>query len=198
LLLIAGGILLLLQNLGYLDNLSPYLWTVALGIAGIAFYVGYFMDRSRWWALIPGTVLIGIAAVTVVSTLNSPLAGTLEGVIVLGSVALAFLLVYATHREFWWALIPAGVLTTLAVVAGLEDRTSGVTTGAIFFAGMGVTFLIVFLATRMRWALIPAAALGVFAALLLIGFGQFFDYIWPIALIAVGLFLLFRVWRPAR
>jgi hypothetical protein len=198
LLLVAGGVLLLLQNLGYLGNVSPYLWTAVLAAAGIAFYVAFFLDRSRWWALIPGTVLLGVAAVTVVSTSNTALAGTLEGVIVLGSVGLAFWLVYLVRRDYWWALIPAGVLTTLAVLAGLEDRTSGVVTGGLFFGGLAITFLLVFLATRMRWALLPAGGLAVFAVLLLIGMGGFFDYIWPIALIAVGVFLLFRVLRPAK
>lgn len=198
LLLIAGGFLLLLQNLGYLNNVSPYLWTALLAGAGAAFIIGYVLDRSRWWAIIPGIVLLGLSVVTFISTMDSPLMEQLSGAFFLGSVALAFWVVYIVRRDYWWAIIPAGVLTTLAVVAGLEDRTSGLASGGIFFIGLALTFLVVLLATRMQWAIFPALALGIMGVALWIGFGRVIDYIWPLALIAGGIYLLFRVWRPAR
>jgi hypothetical protein len=198
-LLIGGGTLLLLQNLGYLGNISAYLWSLILGVFGLSFLIGFLMDRTHWWALIPGVVLLSVGTVIGLSEANPELSGAWSGPIILGGVGLAFWLVYLMRREFWWSLIPAGTLTTLAVVAWLGDRaSSGLATGAIFFIGLAVTFGLVFLATRMKWALIPAAALAVLGLFIFIGLSNLLNYLWPIALIAGGLFLLYRVWRPAR
>lgn len=198
LLLIGGGALLLLQNLGYLRDVSAYLWSFVLGVFGLSFLAGFAMDRTHWWALIPGVILLGVGATVGLSQANQPLADAWGGAIVLGGIALAFWLVYLVRREFWWALIPAGTLTTLAVVARLDNSVGGLATGAIFFIGLAATFGVVFLATRMMWALFPAAVLAVLGIFMLVGLSNLLNYLWPIALIAVGLFLLYRVWRPAR
>jgi len=111
---------------------------------------------------------------------------------------LALIWSYTGHYPFWWALIPAGVLTTLAIVAGIDSRLGGIDSGAIFFVGLALTFGLVFLVTRMKWALIPALILAVLSLVVLGNMSTLFNYLWPIALIGGGLFLLYRVWRPAR
>jgi hypothetical protein len=195
-LLIGGGVLLLLQNLGDLESVSNYLWTFLFGVFGLSFLVGFALDRSRWWALIPGIILLSIGAVVGLSFNRSPLVETLSGPIVLGGIALAFWAVYAVRREFWWAIIPAGTLTTLAVVAGIAPRSEAMDTGGIFFLGLAVTFGLVFLLTRMQWPLIPAAVLAVLGVFFIVGLSALINYLWPIALILAGAFLLFRVLRP--
>jgi hypothetical protein len=73
----------------------------------------------------------------------------------------------------------------------------------IFFAGLGLTFLALYLlpgpgGTRMTWPLYPAAILLVFAALLFVGATALGRYLWPLALILIGLFLIYRALRPRR
>ena len=100
-------------------------------------------------------------------------------------------------RDKWWAIIPGGVLVTLAAVAGLE-RGTDIQTGGIFFLGLGATFILVALAPnphgQMRWAFIPAAVLLILGLLLFVGFHGH-HYIWPLSLISAGLFLLVRAFR---
>lgn len=196
LLLIGGGFLFLAQNFGYLDNVSGYLWTLVFGMIGGSFIYLFTVDRSRWWALIPGVVLISLAIMFGLNTLNEKLFDPWSGTLVLGGVALSFCLVYLVRRDYWWALIPAGALTTLAIIARL-DTVSGLATGAVLFFGLAATFLLVLLVTRMRWAIFPAAGLALLGLVILFGQSGLVDFIWPVGLIAGGLFLLFRVWRPA-
>ena len=196
LLLIGGGVLFLLQNLGYLGSVSGYLWALALGVVGLGFLAAFAMDRERWWALIPGTVLVTLGVVAGLTTWNVERFDPWSGPLVLGGVALAFWLVYLARRAFWWALIPAGVLSTLAVVARI-DNAGGPPTGSVFFFGLALTFGLVLLATPMRWAIFPAIGLALVGLFILVGQTRFVDFIWPVALIAGGVYLLFRVWRPA-
>jgi hypothetical protein len=141
-------------------------------------------------------VLLTLAVMFGLNTWNVELFDPWSGTFVLGGVALSFWLVYLVRREFWWALIPAGVLTTLAILARL-DNVSGFSSGAVFFFGLALTFGLVLLVTRMRWAVFPAAGLALVGVFILFGQSRFINFIGPAVLIAAGVFLLFRVWRPA-
>ena len=71
-------------------------------------------------------------------------ADDLGGLIFLGGIGLAFWLAYATDRaDRWWALMPAGALTTLAVVSVVGDVWSERYTASVFFLGLAITFLLV-------------------------------------------------------
>lgn len=196
LLLIGGGVLLLLQNLGYLAHVSGYLWALLLGAPGLACLGVYLNNRERWWAIIPGVVLLSLGALSGLQAWNSELAAPWMGPLTLGGIGLAFWLVYLARRSLWWAIIPAGLLTTLAVMARI-DNVGGPSTGAVFFFGLAITFLLVLLATRMSWAVWPAAGLALVAVFIVVGQGRFINYLWPVLLIAAGLFILFNTWRPA-
>ena len=102
----------------------------------------------------------------------------------------------------WWPIIPGGTLLTLALVAGLSDAVSGAKTGGIFMLGLGLTFLLVYLlstsGSRMTWAFIPAATLALIGVLLLTGMELFASAIGPLALIALGGFILYRALRARR
>ncbi len=117
--------------------------------------------------------------------------GELSGAVFLGGVALGFWLVYILHREHWWATIPAGVLTTLAVLAKIGTGQT-----AVFFIGLGTTFLLVFLLPspggRKTWALIPAAILLVIGILFRTPYIEAVNYFGPAALIIGGGYLLYR------
>jgi len=196
LVLVVGGVLLLLDTFGIFKG-GALFWTIASGIAGLLFISLYVTNRDNWWALIPGIIFLSISATI---GLNSFLPGfsetNLGGTIILGGIALSFLLVYLAERGNWWAIIPAGVMTTIAIVAVLDSNTSNIASGGIFFLGLGVTFaLVAILPTsvgQMRWAWIPAAILGLMGALILIAEEKLINYIWPSALILAGLLLVTR------
>ena len=198
-LLIAAGVLFLLQNLNIIGGGIALLWALLFGAGGAIFLYVFLADRTDWWAIIPGFVLLGLAALIALSTLAPQVGGAWGGALFLGGIGLAFWVVYFTRRDFWWAVIPGGVLITLALVAGLSSVVQGVETGGVFFLGLGLTFgLLSFLRTpegRMKWALIPAAVLLVMGLALTAAGASFLKYLWAVALIAGGGYLLFRALR---
>ena len=199
-LLILGGILFLLDNLGYI-KIGELVWALILAVVGLVFVSVFLGDRQHWWALIPGIILLALAATVAVDYLFAGRAD-LGGMIVLGGISLAFWVVYFVNREHWWAIIPAGVLATLAIVSGLDSVLAGVIdTGGIFFLGLGATFaLVAVLPTphgQMRWAFIPAVVLVIIGLFVIGAARDLLNYIWPVALILVGAVILFRgfIWR---
>ena len=199
-LLIIGGIIFLLENLGIVA-IGEAFWGVLLGVAAIGFLSVYLTNRENWWALIPGMILLSVSALIILNTIFPGGTGELGGVIVLGGIGLAFLLIYLTNRENWWAIIPAGVMLTLSIVVLLGEVISGFEVGGIFFLGLGLTFaLVAILPTphgQMKWAFIPAGVMIVLGLLITAALSPLINYIWPSALILAGLLLVFRayIWR---
>jgi hypothetical protein len=197
LVLIIGGVLLLLNTFGIIE-IGDIFWVVILGVAGLLFLAVYITNHDHWWALIPGVIFLTIAATI---GLDSFLPGfhstSLVGTIILGGIAFSFLLVYLADRSNWWAIIPSGVMTTIAIVAAWDASTSSsVTSGGIFFLGLGITFLLVAVlpnsVSPMRWAWIPAGILGLMGVLILVAAEDLINYIWPSAIILAGIFLVVR------
>ena len=96
------------------------------------------------------------------------------GVVVMAMFSLPFLVVFFWSKKNWWALIPAGVFLSIAVVVLLATNHIG-TNGeqgslppAVMMAGIGTTFGILWLMRHSQptfWAKYPA--LGLYAAALL-------------------------------
>ncbi len=196
LVLVIGGVLLLLDTFGIFKG-SAIFWTVLSAIAGVLFLSVYITNHVHWWALIPGVIFLALAALIGLDSFLPRFSDTnLGGTVILGGIGLSFLLVYLVERRNWWAIIPAGVMATLAVVAGLNPIMTGEASGGVFFLGLGVTFgLVAVLPTssgQMRWPWIPAAILGIFGILFLLAAGRYINYVWPSALILVGLLLVIR------
>ena len=189
-----GG-LLLLQTMGVLE-IGGLLWALVFGVLGAGFLAALIQDRSRWWAVIPGMTLLGLGTLVAVGELLPGVAANAGGAIFLGSISLAFVLVYILRRDFWWAIIPAGTLATLALVAGLSERLPGLDTGTVFFLGLGTTFLILYLLPqglgRQTWAIFPAASLGVVGLAIGLFSGSVARFVWPVFLILIGLFFIAR------
>jgi hypothetical protein len=194
-LLIAAGALFLLQNFG-IFAVGDYLWPFLFGAGGLVFLYVFLTDRANWWAIIPGFTLLGLAAMKALDQLIPQIGETWGAALFLGGIGLAFWVVYFTNREHWWAVIPGGVLFTIALVAGLSSILEGIETGGVFFLGLGLTFaLLSFLPTpegRMKWALIPAGVLLVMGLLITAAATAIINYLWPAALILGGIYLLFR------
>lgn len=196
-LLIIVGILLLLQNFGILKIVVALIWSLIFGIGGLIFLYMFRANRSQWWAVIPGFALLGLAALIVLDEFFPRVGNTLGGMIFLGGIGLAFWVIYFVKREHWWAVIPGGVLFTLALVIGLSSVFEGAAMGGGFFLGLGLTFVLLYFVPtphgRMKWALIPAAVLVVMGVLITAITTGILDFLFAAALILVGLYLLFRM-----
>lgn len=195
--LIAAGVLVLLQTLGLIQGgLLTLLWALAFGTGGAIFLFVFLNNQSNWWTLIPACALFSLAAVIALEELGPETTIDWSGVLVLGGIGLPFWLIYIQNPENWWAIIPGGTLSTLAAVAGLSSTMGGDETGGVFFLGLALTFGLLYLLptpeANMKWALIPAAVLGVMGALLTAAAASALQYIWPAALVLIGLYILFR------
>ncbi len=202
-LLIAVGILLLLQNIGVFEVVVALVWAVIFAAGGAIFLYMFLTNRAQsWWAIIPGLALLGIAVLIALDEFSPQVGEVLGGALFLGGLGLAFWVIYFIKREHWWAIIPGGVMLTLALIAGLSPVFEGPAMGGVFFLGLGLTFgLLHFLPTplsRMKWPLIPAAVLVVMGVLITVAAAGGIAYLGGAVLILVGLYLLFRLFVKGR
>lgn len=201
LLLILFGALLLLQNLGILGSASGLLWAILFGLGGLGFLYMFFKRRALWWAIIPGCAFLGIAWLLALGVLAPGAADTWGAPLFLGLIALGFWLVYLIQREQWWAVIPAGVLSTLTVVAALAEVIRGEAVAGILFLGLGATFALVYLlrgTEDRKWALIPAGILALFGVIFVIASTGLIALIGGAVLILAGLVVIVRGILPRR
>jgi hypothetical protein len=193
-LLVALGGLFLLQNFGFLGDIGNLIWVSLFGLGGLAFLWVFIANREQWWALIPGFALLGLAGTLFLSDLD--IAGGLTGGFFLGSIGMAFLIIYIIRREHWWAIIPAGALLTLALVATVSSSLPGEVGGSIFFFGLAATFGALYLLPtpmdRQSWPLIPAGILAIIGMLILASGGNMLGLVIPFALMALGGIIVFR------
>jgi hypothetical protein len=200
--LVLIGALLLAEQFGLLGPMQLSFAVFLFGIPAVMFLLTFAFDRRQWWALIPGCVLLGLAAV-VFNEANHYASSMVSGAIFLFSVGVPFWLIYVIKR-WWWALIPGGVMTVLAIMPIIaNDFLPGQVIGGIFFLGLAAVFALVRLATLpnpdMGWAWWPAGILAIFGALtLLLGTASIAQYIWPIVLIVLGAWLLLRNFSRSR
>lgn len=188
LVLVGLGVLFLLQNFGYLGSLRSQIWAALFGFGGLAFIWVFFTNREHWWALIPGFTLLGLAFTIGLS--DTPLGGEWVGAVFLGMIGMAFVVIYLLRPDYWWAIIPAGALMTLAGVVVASSVLPGEASGGILFLGLAATFGMLYLlpnpSERLTWALIPAGILAAIGAVLIAGAGRLPGLLLPLALIAAG------------
>ena len=196
-LLILAGVMFMLQELNILGNAFQYLWLVLMGAGAGAFLWIYFTKPEQWWAIIPGLTLFGLVFVALEDILNLMPGSDWMGAVFLGCIGLAFWLVYLRKREQWWAIIPGGVLVTLALVAGLESVADW--TEVIFFIGLAATFGLVAILPNeshdTKWAFIPAGILFILGFALFAPLQSVMQIIWPLALVGLGVFIMIRTWK---
>lgn len=206
-LLILGGILFLLDNLNVL-KVAGLFWAIVFGLIGI-FILGYFFsNRATWWALIPGVILLDLAFIITLGVVAPGFASKWSGPVFLGGISLCFWLIYGLNRDFWWAIIPGGVLLTLAGVSLIDSYNAQIETGGIFFLGLGLTFALVGVLPvsgegqphpiQLKWAFIPAVILILFGLLLTASNTSIFNYLWPVILILFGIYLIYRTFLSRR
>jgi hypothetical protein len=194
-LVIFGG-LALLQNFGGFDFQGTF-WGIGFALifiaAGVGFLTTLWADRkTNWWAIIPGFTLIGLGIIILLGVLHFE-PGELLGAIFMGAIAASFWVIYFNDRVKWWAIIPAGVLSSIAIM--ILTSFSDAWPPVILFGGMAITFgmvaILVQPGERQRsWAWYPAGAMAVLALLVATTAGPLPGLVWPILLIAAGVVMV--------
>jgi hypothetical protein len=164
-------------------------------LAGLAFLFVLISDKRQWWASFPGFTLLGIGVEIALGDLTPALSHFIGGVAVLGGICISFLVVYLLNRTFWWAIIPAGVMASIIALILIEPFSHEPVW--IFFLGLAATFGVLSLVPtsaekRMTWPLIPAAIMLIMGIAFMIGSVGWAAYFWPVILIALGAFFVFR------
>lgn len=192
-LMVIVGVLLLMQLFGVYAALHTLVWSILFLVGGAAFLGVSVRTPERWWALIPGFVLLSLGALTSLDWFAPALGARWGGTLFLCGLSLAFWCIYLLRRA-WWAIIPGGVLVTLGAVAALpsagEERTA-----MLLFSGIGFTFLLVALVPpytpRRNWAFIPALLAMAVSLMSLTATLGLMTIVWSVVLIGGGIFLLY-------
>ena len=194
--LIIIGVLFFLESLG-LMQVSGVIVPLIFAFVGLTFLYVFLTNRTSWWSIIPACGLLGIAALIAWERWGPGQAAGWGPAFFLAALAVGFWVVYLKNREFWWAIVPGGVLLTLALVIGLSsglDDSPGV--GGVFFLGLAATFLLLSVLPasqgRLRRALIPAGVLFVFGLFILLTPLGLAVYAGPAILILIGLYFIAR------
>jgi hypothetical protein len=196
-LLIAAGVIFLLANL----EMVTISWEVVIGPmlagGGLVFLLVFITDTDEWWALIPGFILIGVGINIFMGQWLDTINSGIGGAIFLGFVGLPFIVIYISNHQHWWAIIPGGVLLTMAAVSLVPDTTS--LEGGLFFLGLAVTFGLVYIlpkpSGRLKWALYPAGILLLMGVLMILGAANLLGFVGPLALLVIGGYVIFRAIR---
>ncbi|HEY3476709.1 MAG TPA: hypothetical protein VGK56_18975 [Anaerolineales bacterium] len=199
--LIPGGVMLFLALTTLLVDTAGGEWVGAmfLFLIALSFFAVYLNNRSRTWALLVAYILAVLAIAPAMAS-GGELAAY-YGPVFLFAVALPFFLLYFRSAENWWAIIPAGSITIVAVVAALaiagwiRNENEGGYANALLMGGLAATFAVVWLRHARPWASIVTIALAL-VAVASVFFAAYSEIFWPVAIILVGVYLFFTALRP--
>jgi hypothetical protein len=194
--LVWGGLLILLGVLSLLEtffNLGVWAWVTVLAVAGLGIYGIYAQDRKDKWLLIISYVLLAVAGLVTVTTLNI-LRDEAIATYVLTAIALPFLVAFLQDRTRWGMLIPAyillavGLMVALIGVGFLDDLLIP----AYVLIAVSIPFFVVYARDPQQWwPLIPAGITAVVGLSFLIADAAV-QYIAPAVLIIAGAWVLVR------
>jgi len=199
--LIPGGVMMFLTLTLLLVDSAGGEWVGALFLFMIAlsFLAVYLSNRTRFWALIVAYVM-GVLGIAPLMAIGGETAAY-YGPIFLFAIALPFFIVYFRSVDNWWALIPAGALTTISIIAALaiagfiRNENEGGYANALLMSGLAVTFGVLWLRHAKPWARIVTIALAL-VAVASVFFGAYSQIFWPVAIILAGVYLFYTALRP--
>ena len=200
--LIPGGLMLFLALTTLLvDNVGgEWVGSLFLFLIGLSFLVVYLSNRTRTWALLVAYIL-GVLSIAPAMASGGGDTAAYFGPVFLLAVALPFFLLYFRSAENWWAIIPAGVMTTLAVLAGaaianlIRNEEQGGYANALLMFGLALTFAVVWLRHAKEWAKVATIILAALAVASVF-FTTYTEVFWPVAIILAGAYLLYNSMRP--
>jgi hypothetical protein len=160
-----------------------------------------YLQRRELWAALVAYIMFALGCVILLTLGMRP---DLTGVLVPFAIALPFFLVYfRSPSQHWWALIPAGILTSSSLMTGLillpglaSQSFAETLANAAMSLGVALTFLLLGLRHNQRWALVVAGFAAVLGVLQSVSSNM--ERFWPVLLIVAGLLVLFQALRPAR
>ena len=199
--LIPGGVMLFLALTTLMVDTAGGEWVGAmfLFLIALSFFAVYLNNRSRTWALLVAYILAVLAIAPAMASGGETAA--YYGPVFLFAVALPFFLLYFRSAENWWAIIPAGSITIIAIIAALaiagwiRNEKEGGYANALLMGGLAATFAIVWLRHAKPWARIVTIALAL-VGVASVFFAAYSQVFWPVAIILVGVYLFFTALRP--
>jgi hypothetical protein len=209
--LIGSGLWLLLLNFDLLARFEPtaqYILAGLLTILGVGFFGAFLTSREKWWRLVPGWLLLTLAAMVMIPTYTGregDTDGRLVAAVLFWGMAVAFLHIFLLRRRvYWWAIIPSGFMLVLGgMVAASIYITRLETLGALLSIGMGLVFIWLYAAARAEqgwWPLIPAVVLILFGVAAFTAGSNIQNVLfnlWPLLLVAGGAYLGWLGWRKS-
>jgi hypothetical protein len=198
--LIPGGVMIVLALTTLLVDRVRGEWigTLFLGMFALSFLVVYLTNRSRTWALIVAYVF-GVLAIAPAMATGGELAAYF-GSVFLFAIALPFFIVYLASKDNWWAIIPAGVLTIIAIIAymaiaGWIGDGQAEYWNSILLGGLALIFAVVWLRHAQAWAMYAAIGSALVGIAFLFSSVIASEIIWAVAVILAGFVLLFNSLR---
>lgn len=172
LILIAGGGITLAQQWGHLNHIDPLIWiAVYIGISITSLVVYGVSGIQNWSLLFPAGIFAALAFLVsmAVNGVNHP-AMTAPLFV---SIGLPFGVAYLLNRkQNWWALIPAGIMSFLALTMLVVEDFGGEIIGSGFFFILAASFALVYRARRMAWAGLVSYILAVLGFMPLLAMGS--------------------------
>jgi hypothetical protein len=200
--LIPGGIMLFLAMVTLLVDTVGGEWvgSLFLFMIGLSFFLVYWSNRTRWWALLVAYIMFVLSIAPALASFDGN-AAAYFGPVFLLAIGIPFLVVYLRSEQNWWAIIPAGVMATLAIIATLgiagwiRDTQTGGYSNAILMGGLAATFAVVWLRHGLNWAKTVTVILSLLAVASVF-FASYAEIFWPVAIILAGGYLLYTSLRP--
>jgi hypothetical protein len=197
--LILFGSLALLQALDFVHlqgNLASWIFAAIFILGGLIFlYVLMQAPKTNWWAAIPGCTLAGLGLMLALINIPNFIEQIGAGIF-LASIGLSFIIILLIQRTFWWAIIPGGIMISVALLVGLSFIDSFNSPWLMFF-GFAATFAAIALYTRQpgekfHWAWIPALVFIILGGLMGLEKFELLKFILPAALLLVGGYFILR------
>lgn len=169
------------------------------------------MSKEVRGGVIGGLILVILGGLALINQVFDIQWGESFVTLLMTGLALLFLVAGLLTRESGW-FIPSGIIGGLAAGFALttwpfenlftEDVDGGVFLLAFAGGWVAITLMTaIFTDTTHWWALIPGAIIGLVGLTEVFG-GVFenalelLNYVWPVALILGGAYILYRVYRP--
>ncbi len=196
--IIAFGILALLVNTNIIRDLDDLLGGALLLLGALFFFMIYQRDKTKWWPLLPGSVL-AVLGVGVIVDLFVPFASDVMGAAFFYALFAVFALLFSRNSKDWWAILPAGATFTLGTIVLVDsfDLLNSDINGVIFLLGMGLTFLYLWTLRQeiknLDWAIWPASALLALSFFVHARQTHWMDedLIFPMLIICAGVIIIF-------
>jgi hypothetical protein len=198
-LVIAAGLLILLNNVQSDANLVSWLWIALLAASTLSY--GYIYAHTRDTAAAFGGYIAGALALLLISTQFS-IAGLSVPVLVMALIGAPFLFFGLRSEKNRALLIPAYVMFALALMLLLTEHSAGAFNPYVpsyVMAAIGLPFVAATLISRTWALLIPGGIVFAMSWFLMTGFSGFSGFSIqvltigvPLLLIVIGALILLR------